>query len=270
MLPCAADGMSAVEARSSMAFARHSHQQFGVGVIESGAQKSVSGSGLVQAGPGDTIMVNPGEVHDGAPLGGGARAWRMLYIDPSHIAAAMRGLQQASDGRCELPPVLHDGRLAASFRALYALVTSASAPARPLLREQLLLVLLARAARRTTPSLRSITAPVVLAPGRLPPIGRARQRIDDDPSAQVSLAELALDCGLSQFQVLRAFAAVTGLTPHAYQLQRRIETARGLIARGAPLSEAAIASGFADQSHMTRVFVRTYGVSPGQYAAAMR
>ncbi|MNW13279.1 Virulence regulon transcriptional activator VirF [compost metagenome] len=58
------------------------------------------------------------------------------------------------------------------------------------------------------------------------------------------------------------------MTPHAYQIQRRLLLARQLIRRGMTLADAAAASGFADQSHMTRLFVRTYGVSPRRYALA--
>jgi AraC-like DNA-binding protein len=53
-------------------------------------------------------------------------------------------------------------------------------------------------------------------------------------------------------------------------MQRRVDLARRLIASGTALAQAAAASGFADQSHMTRLFVRKYGVSPGAYQAAMR
>lgn len=74
---------------------------------------------------------------------------------------------------------------------------------------------------------------------------------------------------MSRFQLLRGFAGATGLTPHAYLVQRRIHLARRLIATGIPLAEAAIASGFADQSHMTRIFTRNHGISPGAYALAM-
>jgi AraC-like DNA-binding protein len=52
-------------------------------------------------------------------------------------------------------------------------------------------------------------------------------------------------------------------------VQRRLQMARKRIAESAALADAAQASGFADQSHMTRLFIRTYGVSPGVYAAAM-
>ena len=63
-------GIQAVAARSARAFARHTHEQFGIGVLRQGGQVSHSGRGQVEAGPGQVITVNPGEVHDGAPVGG--------------------------------------------------------------------------------------------------------------------------------------------------------------------------------------------------------
>lgn len=96
-------------------------------------------------------------------------------------------------------------------------------------------------------------------------IALARQRIDDDPAAPLGLEDLARLTGLSRFQVLRAFQRATGLPPHAYQTQRRAHLARRLILAGCPLAEAAAASGFADQSHMTRLFTRHYGLPPGAF-----
>ena len=91
----------------------------------------------------------------------------------------------------------------------------------------------------------------------------------DDPVAAPTLAVLAQTAGLSRYQFLRGFARATGLTPHAYLMQRRLHRARQLIARGARLAEAAAVSGFADQSHMTRLFVRSFGMGPGTYAKAV-
>jgi len=97
--------------------------------------------------------------------------------------------------------------------------------------------------------------------------------IDPGASGQaqtdVSDADLAAVSGLSRFQLVRQFARATGLTPHAYLIQRRIDMARALLARGSTLVDAAAASGFADQSHMTRLFIRAYGITPGAYAAAL-
>ena len=61
--PCGLAGVTAVQADSHHIFPRHFHDQFGIGTVERGAQKSLSGRGIVEAIAGDTITVNPGEVH---------------------------------------------------------------------------------------------------------------------------------------------------------------------------------------------------------------
>src|ERR1051326_999295 len=68
-------------------FPRHSHDQFGAGVIASGGQRSWSGIGTVRASAGDVIMVNPCEMHDGEPLDGFAREWRIIYLDPAVVSS---------------------------------------------------------------------------------------------------------------------------------------------------------------------------------------
>lgn len=65
---------------------------------------------------------------------------------------------------------------------------------------------------------------------------------------------------------MRGFVRLTGLTPHAYVMQRRLDQARGLIRQGSALADAATEAGFADQSHMHRVFVARHGFTPGAYA----
>ncbi len=83
---CLLAGTIAVEATRARTFGRHSHDTYGFGVIDGGAQRSSSGRGPVEAGAGDVITVNPGEVHDGAPIGDGPRTWRMLYAEPGVLA----------------------------------------------------------------------------------------------------------------------------------------------------------------------------------------
>jgi len=264
---CRLAGAEAVAADSALAFARHSHERFGIGLIERGAQRSASGRGPVEAGAGDLITVNPGEVHDGAPLGAGGRAWRMLYLEPAVVAAAVATVTRGRRRAAELPrPVVRASEggagLAAGFRRLYRAATEAGAE--PLLREELLLALLAGL-------LREEGAPGEGARRPLPPgIARARALIEADPARPLSLAELAQAAELGRFQLLRGFARATGLTPHAYLVQRRLDLARRLIAAGTPLAETSAAAGFADQSHLTRAFARRYGLTPGAYAAAVR
>jgi AraC-like DNA-binding protein/quercetin dioxygenase-like cupin family protein len=261
LLRCAVAGVQAVEAETGHSFPRHMHEQFGIGVIHRGAQKSASGRGPVEAGPGDTITVNPGEVHDGSPIGDAGRSWRMLYFDPGVMTAAVGDITEGRTGYREFSrPVMSDAGLADSFLRLFSAMTMDEAPA-GIRQEERLLLLLADglcergAAMDQPPVPRSIS--------------RARSLIDDDPAAVISLSDLARESGLSRFQVVRGFSRATGLTPHAYLVQRRIHAARRLIGQGVALAEAAAASGFADQSHMTRIFTRQYGVSPGRYADAV-
>ena len=94
-------------------------------------------------------------------------------------------------------------------------------------------------------------------------VGRGRCR-GERGGPIIALAEA---CGLSRFQVVRGFARATGLPPHACLLQRRGHVARQPVAAGTPLAEVAARCGFADQSHLTRVFGRTFGLPPGAYAA---
>jgi AraC-like DNA-binding protein len=249
-------------AQSRHAFPRHTHDQFGIGVIERGAQKSLSGRGMVEAGPGDTITVNPGEVHDGIPVGDAGRMWRMLYFDPWRVADAVCDMSEGRVISYELSrPVVTDDRLAHRFQDLFVALTSMPEEQSALQCEEQMLLLLASMVREQG----------VCAAGKGIPqaIARAQSRIDEDPATSLTLTDLARVCGLSRFQVIRGFARATGLTPHSYLLQRRVQLARRLIARGASLADASLGSGFADQSHMTRMFVRTYGVSPRTYADAI-
>lgn len=251
------DGIEAVIADSRHSFARHTHDTYGIGVVERGAQKSASGRGMVEAAAGHTITVNPGEVHDGAPLGEAPRAWRMLYMQPAIVSAAADDIFEGAAREEFHAPVLADGRIAGLvFAALAALLDNNA----PLVRDERLLLLLAAVLREQAPAREGVAAAAV---------NRARDRLDGDPAVAVTLDDLAAECGLGRFRLVRDFARVTGLTPHAYLLQRRTDLARRLIATGRPLAEAAIDAGFSDQSHMTRNFTRRYGYTPGTYLAAL-
>jgi AraC-like DNA-binding protein len=267
---CAIAGVEATVAQTARAFPRHSHDCFGVGVIACGGHRSASGRGVVEARANDAITVNPGEVHDGSPLDERGRAWRMLYFEPLLFGSVAGELNGAGAREVELTqPVVRDPLLKKLFERLFAVSVAVSvdthfAPDELMLEEALLALLGYLARRHACVQARSQG---IGAPG---PIGRAKARIDDDPVSSVTLAELAADAGMSRFQLLRGFASEVGLPPHAYRMQRRVAVARRFIAGGLPLADAAAAAGFADQSHMTRAFVSFLGVTPGDYALAIR
>lgn len=260
---CHLPGVEAVWAQSSHRFGRHMHEQFGIGVVLQGAQKSLSGRGMVEAMAGDTITVNPGEVHDGTPIGDAGRSWQMLYFEPELIASLMADISEGKMAQAEFGlPVMREARISQAVRQLFATMTATAQAAHPtMVAEEQMLLLFAHVLHQT-----SMQQPAQTTQAVPTAIRHARDRIDDDPTAILSLQDLAQQSGLSRFQLLRAFAKVTGMTPHAYLLQRRLHHARRLIAAGTPLVQVAIDSGFADQSHLTRLFVRNFGISPGAYS----
>jgi AraC-like DNA-binding protein len=250
-----------VEARtitSDRTFPRHSHDQLGIGIVLCGAHRSWSGIGHVEALAGDSIMVNPGEMHDGMPGGIGSRTWRMLYFEPFVVADLARA--EGTDDVEVVRPAVRDTILSARFARLFRCVT-ARAPDKLAMDERLLLLVM-RVLRRH--GLRHMPVGE-----RSPSVRIALQRLDASPSSHVSLTELARLSGVGRFQLIRGFVREVGATPHAYLVQRRVLLARQCLKRGQSIAEAALNAGFADQSHLTRAFVRQFGVTPGRYTAAV-
>ncbi|BDC41136.1 AraC family transcriptional regulator [Paraburkholderia terrae] len=269
MLRCALGGIEATVAHTTHAFARHSHDRFGIGIgiVVAGGQRSASGRGPVEARANDVITVNPGEVHDGSPLDEHGRAWRMLYFEPSLVIGTVAECAESPLREMELTrPVLNDAQLSLRFARLFSVaVHEANEGVSPdnLACEEALVALFSYVGRYHATSLPR-------RPERIGPVAHAKNRIDDDPASASTLADLAAEAGMSRFQLLRSFAHEVGLPPHAYRMQRRVLLARQLIASGSTLADSAVSAGFADQSHMTRAFVRLLGVTPASYAAAVR
>jgi AraC family transcriptional regulator len=110
--------------------------------------------------------------------------------------------------------------------------------------------------------------PLPIAKGGLSPRQqrRAIEMLHANLDGALSLSALAAECGLSVRHFARAFKESTGLPPHRYLLKQRIERARGmLIDSERSLLDIALACGFADQSHFTRVFTAAMQISPGTF-----
>lgn len=147
-------GLSAVSARSDHAFPRHTHDEFGFGLIVSGGQISASGRGQVTAGAGDLITVNPGEVHDGIAVRGEPRAWHMLYLSPERMADLASGFAAGKPFEFNRPVLAH-ASLARSFATAFQRLTATGAGERHLVSDENLL---------------SLFAPLIAAPERRSPI----------------------------------------------------------------------------------------------------
>ena len=123
---------------------------------------------------------------------------------------------------------------------------------------------------QTYGGMRALTRPVRggLAPWQ---VRRATEILCAKLDGRVPLQEVARECRLSVSHFSRAFRCSMGVAPHNWLLTRRVEAAKERLRDDRfTLSEVALACGFADQSHLTRVFTRIVGVSPGAWRRSLR
>jgi len=255
--PAVLPGVDVISIRSDRSFPRHSHDEFGIGYLVSGGQESWSGRGLVEAGAGDIITVNPGEMHDGIGRAGKPRHWRMLFLAPE---ALPRYAERRADDLVFENPVMRTP----AQRGLVEGAIAAIAEARPDATDIEERVMLA---------VRDVFdggdgEPFDTATDYSSGVRRVLERMHDAFSEPLSLSDYAETSGLSRFQILRRFTKEVGATPHAYLTQYRVKQAKQWMSGGMPVAEAAVSSGFSDQSHLTRAFQRQIGVTPGRFLAA--
>jgi AraC family transcriptional regulator len=101
-------------------------------------------------------------------------------------------------------------------------------------------------------------------------VRRAKEILSSNLDGRLPLTEVARECGLSASHFARAFRRSVGSAPHQWLLMHRVEVAKQKLRDGRlSLREIALSCGFADQSHLTQVFTRIIGTSPGTWRRAL-
>jgi len=261
-----ADGrVEAMHARfRGHAYHRHSHETYSFGVTEAGAQSFRCRGGEHTSAAGMVMAFNPDDPHDGRASDEAGFTYRMVHVAPATVA---RVLAESTGRPRRLPlfaePVLLGPRLARSLRRLHAALSDGTELERD---ERLAAAVLALVRGSTRPT--RAAAERLPAPAAAQLAGRVRALIDDACAGDLAAADLAAAARCSRYVVYRAFEAAYGLAPSEYQRQRRLRTARRLLAAGRGPAEVAAEAGFADQAHLTRWFVRSFGLTPGAYSRA--
>lgn len=245
-------------------FSRHSHEGYTVGVIERGAQKFYRTGGNHVAPQNSIILVNTDEVHNGHSATDGGWSYQAMYPLPEQFEAISKEFYYGLPGRRHGAPyfscpVVYDPELANLFRLVFDTLKKSD---NRLLRESLLYSVLTKLMCRH--GKQSVT--IQETPKAQRQLQLVKEFIDDFPSADVSLQELANLASFSPFHLVRAFQKAYGFPPHAYQVQARLRMAKKLIKQGHKILHAAQQAGFHDQSHFHRHFKKATGITPGQYA----
>jgi AraC-like DNA-binding protein len=95
---------------------------------------------------------------------------------------------------------------------------------------------------------------------------RARHILGNALFENMMLDSVADEVGLSIYSLIRFFKETYGFSPHAWRIQARANEAAKLLRNQESLADVAGTCGFADQSHLTRIFKKVFGVTPGQYS----
>ncbi|NGO43311.1 helix-turn-helix transcriptional regulator [Streptomyces ureilyticus] len=209
--------------------------------------------------PHDTVTLLPPHVpHNGSPATPHGFRKRVLYLDATQLDESFIG--PAVDGPDLADPVLRTrvGQLHSALRHPGDELEAASR--------------LALIGERLRGHLRPrLTGPTGERPS--PDHGVAhtlRELLDARLVPGIALDEAARLVHAHPAHLVRAFSAAFGIAPHQYLMSRRVDRARRLLLGGHPPSEVATATGFYDQSHLTRHFKRLVGVTPGRYARVDR
>lgn len=96
-------------------------------------------------------------------------------------------------------------------------------------------------------------------------VGRVLIYIEEHLTEELNLEELAKEIDLSKYQLIREFRKEEGTTPWKFLIQKRVEYSKELLKQGMPPGQAAVESGFYDQSHLSKVFREATGQTPKEY-----
>ncbi|TLS43087.1 AraC family transcriptional regulator [Streptomyces montanus] len=208
--------------------------------------------------PHDTVTLLPPHVpHNGAPATPYGFRKRVVYLDATQLDDSFIG--SAVDSPELADPVLRR-RVGQLHTALKHPGDELEAAGR-----------LALIGERLRGHLRPRPDDDRLSPRPGPGVAHAlRELLDARLVPGIALDEAARLVHAHPAHLVRAFSAAFGIAPHQYLMSRRVDQARRLLLDGHPPVEVAAATGFYDQSHLTRHFKRLVGVAPGRYRAGSR
>ena len=240
----------------SYAYEPHRHDTYAIGITTAGVQTfRYRGSRRVCL-PGQLHVLHPDETHDGAAGNDRGFSYRMLYIAPELVRDALAGRA--------LPFVVDPVKnVSPALRPIVLLLADIDEPINDLSHAEVAvavadcLLLLSGCAEDQRPSIDTTAVESV------------REYLAAHASEQTPASLLEGVAGTDRFTIARHFRWAFGTSPDRYRTLRRLALARAAIEKGLPLARAAADAGFADQSHMSRQFKKTYGLTPGHWARAV-
>lgn len=237
-------------------FPNHFHDYYVIGFIEDGQRALSCRNQEYTLKRGNILLFNPGDNHACVQSDDGTLDYRGFNI-PKEV---MQDLAEEVTGKRELPgfskTVIFDEKVTCYLHPLHELVMKGSCDFGK--EETLLLLISLLIQRYGQPSPNCI-------PECPKEIEKACDFMEQHFADRIYLDQICRYAGLSKSTLLRAFTRSKGVTPYSYLENIRIGKAKKLLEQGVPPIEAAMQTGFSDQSHFTNYFNRFIGLAPGLY-----
>ncbi len=237
-------------------FKPHIHTAFCIGGIEQGRVRCWTAQETVILSSGSLILLNPETLHSCNTLDGEERSYYMLYLDPEWCFQVQRSLWQI-DGFMPVEKMqVDDERLYQQYCMVMIQVMESRVMRSE--KEQLLFDLAVEIFSKNC-------GPQVEEKISSEAVEQLKTCLAEDLHRDLTLHSLSEQLGVNPYTLLRRFKTLTGVTPHAYRMNCRIEQARRHLRQGMDIADTALACGFFDQSHFHRHFKAVTSVTPREY-----
>lgn len=236
----------------------HIHEAFCLVSILRGTETHICRGKSYLAEAGDLMLINANESHSSKSV---ESEYKVLYIRPKELNRIAYEVTGRNSENLYFPdPVIKDASI---FRLFLDLHLKLERKASPLEQESEYLSTVGFLIRRQNET--HLNPELV---GKEPHyVELVRDYLRSNYAENISLSKLAALTNLSPYHLLRVFRNQTGVPPHEFQTQVRIAHAGRLLRQGYSISDAALETGFFDQSHFSRNFKRITGMTPKYYSS---
>lgn len=236
---------------SGLAYAPHRHDTYTLAITTRGVQSFKYRGEMQHSLPGQVIVLHPDELHDGQAGTAEPFAYKAINIAPTELQQVLHGAPLPfikssvnKDVRLQLIAKRLLGNLESDLSLnqyedeMFELAT-------------LLQQLAGDTQNTSTPNFKAVLT--------------AKELLDDCLFDEVCLDDLATETQFSKWQLSRDFRVIFGTSPHRYQVLRRLQKAKQLMAGPLSLADVALACCFSDQAHFNRKFKAAFGLTPRQW-----
>ena len=251
---------------SNFSYPRHFHEEYLVQIVLKGRNKFFCKGKNFLAQPGNIVLINPGEIHDGTAPKNEILEYKVFYIG----VPALQELFSEKYTQHDLS-VLYFNQSLVRDKCLFQKICTYFGTQRrdtidTLESSQLYYEIMAHIIGRY--STLGSADEKISSPYKTN-INRLKEYINDNIGDKLLLKDLSRICAISPFHLLRIFTCHTGITLHKYVTITRIERSKQMLRKKQDISDISHLLGFADQCHFTRYFKKMVGTTPGEFQRSL-